>query len=478
MTILESIYNNYKNRPNEKAITANDGTLTYKQLWENLELFATYIERYGLIKGDRVIIQNKQNIGFVIMQLGLLLYGLAVCPVGENATLDDIEKITKEINAKKSFLDNEYDISLHGVETLLLNTNRKEHEFPEENMEADVLYTTGTTGSPEGIIHTHRTHFATIENIIGILEIDKENNLLITTPLHHSFALRRLYANLVLGYHTIILYKLMPLSNFFTYLKLYNITSIVTNPSAMNIILKYGIDYLGEYAAQLNYIEFSSSPLKDNIVEKLIQILPNTHLYNTYGSSEAATTLCLDMAKYRTKTGCIGKPTRHTKILILDQNGNEIIECGIDNKGYIAVVGKSIMKGYVKEESNIKFNPYMYISKDIGYKDEEGFYYLVGRDDDIITVGGYKVAPEEVEDIALKYSGIKECACVGKLDKIAGQVPVLFIIINNKYNENELYKFLSSNLEPYKCPKEIRVIDEIPKTFNGKILRRKLKEML
>lgn len=478
MTILESIYINYKNKPNEKAVTAYDGSVTYKQLWEYMQSFATYIEKYGLTKGDRVIIHNKQNVGFAVMQLGLLLYGLAVCPVGENATKNDIEKTKNEISAKKLFLDDEYDISLSGIENLLMNIKIKNFTFPEENMEADILYTTGTTGSPEGIIHTHKSHFATIENIIGILELDNINNLLITTPLHHSFALRRLYANLVLGYHTIILYKLMPLTNFFTYLKEYSVTSIVTNSSAMNIILQYGTKYLSKYAEQIQYIEFSTSPLKKDVIDKLINILPHTHLYNTYGSSEAATTLCLDMAKYGSKTGCIGKPTRHTKVLILDKDGNEISGYGLENKGYLAVAGKSIMKGYVKNESNKNFNPCLYISKDIAYKDEEGFYYIVGRDDDIIATGGYKIAPEEVEDIAIQYNGINECACVGKPDKNAGQVPVLFITINNEYNENEFYKFLSNNLETYKYPKEIRTINEIPKTFNGKILRRQLREIV
>ncbi len=478
MTILESIYQNYQNKPDAKAISANDGTVTYKQLWENMELFATYVKKYGLVKGDRVIIQNKQNTGFAVMQLGLLLYGLAVCAVGENATDSDIDKVKRDINAKKLFLSSEYDISLTGLLSLLENVEADHFDFPEENLEADILYTTGTTGNPEGIIHTHKSHFATIENITGILEIDKINNLLIAAPLHHSFALRRLYANLVLGFHTIILYKIMPLSTFFTYLKEYNITSLIINPSGMNIILKHGAKYLKEYADQLQYIEFSSSPLKKEIIDELISILPHTHLYNTYGSSEAATTLCLDMAKYSSKIGCIGRPTRHTTILILDKDGHEINGCGIENKGYLAVIGKSIMKGYVRQESNSRFNPELYISKDIVYMDNEGFYYLVGRDDDVILTGGYKTAPEEIEEEAVKYKGIVECACVGKADKTAGQVPVLFVTINDDYNKDEFYKFLSNNLETYKYPKEIRIIEAIPKTFNGKILRRVLREML
>lgn len=477
MLILEHIHNHSKLHPTKMAITSYDGSLTYEELWNYIELTASYAKRYNLKKGDRVIVQNRQNVGFIILQLAMLYYGCAVCPVDEKASEDYIKKIANEINAKHLFLVKDYDITIDGIKNLTKYVEKISFSMPDDDMEADILYTTGTTGNPEGIVHTHRSHYATIENIIGILEINNINNLLLAAPLHHAFALRRIYANLVLGFHSIILKSIMPLKDFFTYLSKYDITAIVINPSAMSIILQYGKKYLAEYKNQLQYIEFSSSPLKKDVVDELINILPKTHQYNTYGSSEAATTLSIDMLIHNAKSGCIGKPTKHTKILILDNNGEEITGYGIENKGYLAVIGKSIMKCYVNKSKKQPHNN-LYISKDIIYRDEEGFYYLVGRDDDIIITGGYKISPEEIEDIAVQYHGVTECACIAKPDKTAGHVPVLFIKINEGYIENDFYKYLSKYLESYMYPKEVRIIDEIPKTFNGKILRRTLKELL
>ena len=119
-----------------------------------------------------------------------------------------------------------------------------------------------------------------------------------------------------------------------------------------------------------------------------------------------------------------------------------------------------------------------YITQDIVYKDEDNFFHLLGRQSDIISIGGLKIAPDEIEDIIKQYPGIVDCACVGKNNDIAGQVPVLFIVVNDKYNGAGMHDFIKVNLEPYKSPKEIHIIEEIPKTFNGKTLRRKLKEML
>ena len=138
------------------------------------------------------------------------------------------------------------------------------------------------------------------------------------------------------------------------------------------------------------------------------------------------------------------------------------------------------MKGYLNNKINSHkvLSKGYYITQDIVYKDSKNFYYLLGRQSDIIPIGGLKVAPDEIEDVIKKCKGITDCACIGKDNELAGQVPVLFITINSEYDSKELYKFIKDKLEPYKCPKEIRIIDEIPKTFNGKILRRKLKEML
>ncbi len=481
MTIIQALYENSCKYPDRLAIAATDGDITYKELWEYANRFASYLKKEGICNGDAVIIQGVQNIAFSIVIFGTLLSGGVVVPVDKNIISDNLLEIVKATNAKKVFSrDTLSSYTLAGVLELLNGINIQHYEFPSLDDISDILYTTGTTGTPEGIIHTNRSHYATVENIFSTINMPEKNVALIAAPLNHSFALRRFYANIVHGSSIVIIENIIPLENFFNMLKKYRVTSIAMNPSALAIILKGSKNLLAEYKNQLDYIEFSSSPLKIDILKEAIFMLPNTKMYNIYGSTEAGCLTGYNNTQYLEQTGCIGYANINSDIYILDDNYNIIDGFGKDNAGFLAVKGPIIMKGYLNNKINSHkvLSKGYYITQDIVYKDSKNFYYLLGRQSDIIPIGGLKVAPDEIEDVIKKCKGITDCACIGKDNELAGQVPVLFITINSEYDSKELYKFIKDKLEPYKCPKEIRIIDEIPKTFNGKILRRKLKEML
>jgi long-chain acyl-CoA synthetase len=134
------------------------------------------------------------------------------------------------------------------------------------------------------------------------------------------------------------------------------------------------------------------------------------------------------------------------------------------------------MLGYIGSE-NIANKNDIYVTQDICYK-KDGLIYFIGRDSDVINIGGLKVSPDDVEDIANTYPLIMKSACVGKMHKLAGQVPVLFVVPKNGFSVDEFYKFLKTHLQTHEFPKEIRQIDEIPHTYNGKIDRKKLRNML
>lgn len=481
MTIIKALYENSIKFPDRLAVACSDGDLSYKELWEYVNKFASYLKKQGLKNGDAVVIQGVQNAAFIVILYGTLLSGGVVVPVDKNIKHDNMSDI---INSTKSTIvfSNETlsDYSLSAILKLISDISLCEHTFPDEDDISDILYTTGTTGTPEGIIHTNKSHYATVENIFSTIKMPEHNTALIAAPLNHSFALRRFYANTVHGSSIIIIDNIMPLVHFFSILDKYNVTSIAMNPSALAIILKGSGNKIAGYYNQLNYIEFSSSPLKIDLLKEIINMLPNTKMYNIYGSTEAGCMTGYDNAEYLEQTGNIGHANINSDIYILDDDYNIIYGFGKDNAGFLAVKGPIVMQGYLNNKRNtekVLKNGY-YITQDIVYKDKDNFYHLVGRQSDIISIGGLKVAPDEIEDVIKNYPGITDCACVGKNDNIAGQVPVLFITVNEEYNGAEIYKFIKDKLEPYKCPKDIRIIEEIPKTFNGKILRRKLREML
>ena len=481
MTIIKALYENSIKYPDRLAVSCCDGDISYKELWEYVNKFASYLKNQGLTTGDTVVIQGMQNTAFVIILFGTLLSGGVVVPVDKNITSNNLAEIVKSTKSKFIFSKETFiNYTLSGVLYIISTISIVEHIFPAEENISDILYTTGTTGTPEGIIHTNKSHYATVENIFSTIKMPDNNIALIAAPLNHSFALRRFYANIVHGSSVILIENIMPLAHFFGLLEKYKVTSIAMNPSALAIILKGSGSKISNYKKQLDYIEFSSSPLKIDLLKEIISMLPNTKMYNIYGSTEAGCMTGYDNAQYLEQTGNIGYANVNSDIYILDENYNIIYGYGKDNAGFLAVKGPIVMQGYLNNQKNtekVLKNGY-YITQDIVYKDEDNFFHLLGRQSDIISIGGLKIAPDEIEDIIKHYPGIVDCACIGKNNDIAGQIPVLFIVINDEYNGAGIYDFIRDNLEPYKSPKEIHIIEEIPKTFNGKTLRRKLKEML
>ncbi len=482
MIIVKKLYENSIKYPERLAIASCDSEITYEELWVYSNKFATYLKNEGLLKGDAVIIQGMQNVAFVVILFGVLLSGGVVVPVEKNIAKNNLDNIEKETNAKIKFTkDTLKDFNLAEILNLISDIDIKEHIFPSIDDISDILYTTGTTGASRGIIHTNQSHYATIENILNAIDMPDNNVTMIAAPLSHSFGLRRMYAKIVHGSSIVITDGVLDIGNFFKFIEKYNVLSIVTNPSMISIILQMiDIETLKKYSNNIIYFEFSGSVLPLNTVKTIKDIFPKSKIYNSYGSTEAGVMLGFDYASNMDKAGSIGTPNINSNIYILDDNMNVIDGYDKNNAGFLAIKSPIIMQGYLNDEVGTKevLKDGYYVTRDIVYRDEDGFYYFIGRQSDIISIGGLKVSPSEIEDVVMKYTGIVECVCIGKDSDMAGQVPIIFITINENYNEKEIYSFLKGKLEPYKFPKEIHIINEIPKTFNGKVLRRKLREML
>lgn len=140
------------------------------------------------------------------------------------------------------------------------------------------------------------------------------------------------------------------------------------------------------------------------------------------------------------------------------------------------------MRGYYKEPeitAEVMDEQGVVYTNDLGYLGEDGLVYLLGRQGDVINMGGIKIAPTEIEEVVMKHEMVKDCACIPIPDEITGEAPKLFVALNEGYefNQKELSKYMLSKLESLKVPKTFEIIDEIPRTFNGKIIRKELKAL-
>ena len=275
----------------------------------------------------------------------------------------------------------------------------------------------------------------------------------------------------------ILIEGVMWVNQVFDLIHKYHVTALDVSPSAILFLEQLAKGKLSEISPQIDYIQVGTEALQEHVKEMLISYFPSARLYNFYGSTESGRTCALDFNRDRKKPGCIGRPTRNAIFMVTDEN-RKPIESSEDNMGLLATAGAMNMKGYWHQPElteQIMQGGYVF-TNDLGYIDEEGFVYTLGRKDDVINYKGIKISPSEIEDSARKYDKIVDCACVPKEDRLSGQVPKLFVVVQDKedFRQKEMFEFLKKYIDGNKMPKEIEVIDEIPRTYNGKIHRVKL----
>ncbi len=486
-SIIEHIAAHACRQPDRLCLADSTQAITYGELWKRSHGLSKELSRLGAGQGDCVVVECNQSVDYMTCEFAIQLVGGIFVPLERNAAPHRVSEIVKNVSAKvyvgkKAFRPDlpffPIDCASHFPDAKLADPASV--SFPKKEATGEILFSTGTTGKSKGIELSHGNDVALAENVICGTRMKENNVELIPMPLSHSHGLRRTYGNLANGSAAVFVEGVTLLKNVFRLMDEYRITAMDLSPSMLSIIFKLSKDRLGDYAAQLDYIQLGSAPLPEADKLRLSRLLPNTRLYNFYGSTEAGCSCLLDFNSMSGKPGCIGKPAKNAQFIVVDEDRN-IMESSKDRMGFLASAGSINMKGYWKEPgltAETMENGYIY-TKDLGYIDGEGYIYMLGRKDDVINYGGIKISPEEIESSVAKHPDIRDCACVPVKDPLTGQAPKLFLVLKDKdaYDQKTMKQYLSQILDANKQPKFIEVIDEIPRTFNGKIQRNKLMEL-
>ncbi len=491
-SIPEVIARHAQSRPDVLCAADVKNEMTYRQMWRLVWGIKELLVKKGVKAGEMVVVKNSQNAYQIAVEAAIQLIGAVFVPVEKVSADDRFCDIIKKTEAKLFIADKPADFKKYGVTVDYLAAEEltglfdesapaaEQVEFPNEDSLSTILFTTGTTGDSKGIELTHKNDIAVAENVKFGVEMKENNVELVPMPLNHSFALRRTYGSLLNGSTTCFMDGIVFIKRFYTFLDKYGVTSLAIAPAALAIIFKLSEDRIGEYANQIDYVQLGSAPLPESDKQRLCRLLPNSRLYNFYGSTESGCSCILDFNTDVVRKHCIGKPTVNSVFKVIDDNGN-VIESSKDNTGLLISGGLMNTAAYYKAPEatarTIK-NGFIY-STDIGYIDDEGYIYMLGRKDDVINSGGNKISPSEVEEAAMLFGDIQECACAGVPDPLLTQVPKLFCVMKDgaSFDEEKLYKHLTQTLEGYKVPKSIVQLDALPRTYNGKINRKELKNM-
>lgn len=476
-SVVKCIYIHSIENPDKIALIASDKIVNYGELWKFIQGTAIRLVKIGISEGDRIILEASHSVEFLVCCYAIHLVKAVHVPVEKNVPDDRISEISQEIRPKM-VLKGQHPLEMLNLSLdILMGVDIQYDDFPAEDMLQEILFTTGTTGKSKGVMVTHYAQMNMCESQNSILKYSKDNVWLIPTPMNHAAGLRKTHMSMVMGSTVLLIEGFKNLKLFFDSMRKYKVTSLYLPPSAVHYILMLASKELAKYDGQLDFLYSSSSALPSGDKEKLIELLPHVRKFDAYGGSEVGAVCYIDYNSVHRDMGCVGKANPGVDIFIVDEDYKPF-KATKENPGIIAIRSNTVTAGYWNEPkltAETIHDGIIYMT-DLGYIDNEGYLYLVGRRDDVINIGGLKVAPTEVEDVTLKYEPIAECACVPFDDKVYGRVLKMYVVMKDgfSFNIEDITSYLETKLETYKLPKYIECILEIPKTYNGKIDRKRL----
>lgn len=474
-----------KETPEKIACIAKNEKCDYRTLAELNRKTALYIQKKGIRPGDRVIVEADHILDYVYFWYGLQLFGACFVPLEKNTPTKRILEIAEELAASAIVtLSARDDLpEAWALDTIMSEIKNTEDSFVPEKQDSDslaeILFTTGTTGKSKGVMVSFENQVNIALAGIETTNIQSDNVWLIPTPMNHAAGLRKVHIAMAVGSTSVLLEGFRNFKQYFKTIEEYNVTSLYLPPSAIHLLLAFASKNFAALNGQLRFIYSSSTAYPETDKEKMRQLMPDVYMYNCFGCSEVGV-VCTDEfcvsggSEYK---GSVGKPNSLSEILIFDEDGNEIKDSSPEKTGLAAIRSKSVMKGYWNEpEQTAKaIKNGMLVMSDICYFAPNGELILVGRSNDTINLGGFKVAPLEVEETVMKLSFVDECLLIPAA--IAGNTALKLLVVikeGAEMDEGAIRTLIAETLEPYKMPKIITCVPEIIKTFNGKTDRKQM----
>jgi len=469
---------------------------TFSQANSRTNQFAAYLKSKGISAGDRIAVLGKNNEHVTASMIGALKIGAIFIPLNYRLQAPELIYILNNCAASMLVYDNEFSETVDKIQDriptqLFLKALGSENEFesalssmsPEEpeysgegNDPAVILYTSGTTGNPKGATLSHNNLFWASLGLMHSIEWFSHYRFLSIAPLFHSGGLAPMLGNIHAGVTTVFMPDFNPAAVWETVQK-EKINFMMSVPAMLNFMLLVpGIDAMD--LSSLKHIVCGGSTVPESLILTYKDM--GIKVENVYGITEyagAVTFWTHDMDM--TKSDSVGLPVIHGSIRVCEPGSNRELPRG--EIGEICCEGPQVFTGYWDNPdatASVIKNGF-YRSGDLGKMDDYGYLYVVDRLKDMIVSGGENIYPAELERVIMTHPGVAEVAVAAKKDDKWGETPVAFIVkkADSEIDENEITKLCRDNLASYKCVKEIRLVDSIPKNALGKVLKRELRDL-
>ena len=337
-------------------------------------------------------------------------------------------------------------------------------------------YSSGTTGLSKGVMLTHENLVSDMVLTTSINTITDKDVLIGVLPFFHIYGMVLILNLAIYRGVTLVTMPRFDLEQFLQIVEKYKITCLNLVPPLVLALSKHPL--VDNYdVSSIRLISSGAAPLGQELEQACADRL-NCQIYQGYGLTEVAGASHVNTIPVPSdKVGAVGQVVPNTYSKIIDTESGK--ELGINEQGEVLIKGPHVMKGYLNNEEATKHcidGDGWFHTGDIGYADEDGYFFIVDRVKELIKYKAYQVAPAELEAILVSHEAIADAAVIPSPDEEAGEIPKGFIVLSSEISAEEIMKFVAEQVAPHKKIRKIEIVDEIPKSASGKILRRVLVE--
>src|SRR5690349_19054748 len=464
---------------------ADGRQFTYGEFVSAVARAAGMLEVRGVRKGDVVSLLLPNSAEYIIAYFACWQLGALAGPVNGHLKAQEIEYVVTNSAAKLMLVNSEFVGKVESIDVpRVIFDDEKEvsHGFNGQstdnlNQEDDaiIIYTSGTTGKPNGCLLTHGNVIANARQISQWLGFTEHDRLLTIMPLFHMNAvsittMSALYA----GGSTVVSPKFSA-SRFWNIISDYQVTSFGSVATMLSMLLSTYPDGVpaGLKTDQLRFAMCGSAPVPAEVLRRFEEKF-RCLVVEGYGLSESTCRSTFNPPDQRRRPGSCGLPIGN-EMRVVDEEDREVPDGEL---GEIVLRGENILKGYYKNDAAnaAAFRSDWFHTGDIGYRDADGFFYIVDRKSDMIIRGGENIYPREIDEVLYQHPDVAAAAVVGVPDNLYGEEVAAVVVLKPgaKTSAQEVIDYCKGRLADFKCPKTVHFMADIPKGPTGKLLKREL----
>ncbi|TWT24830.1 class I adenylate-forming enzyme family protein [Planomicrobium sp. CPCC 101110] len=471
--------------PEKMAVKDERRSFTYKEFIGRAKALTAYFKDLGFQKGDRIGVLMSNRLEHIELDIAVALAGMVKVPlnyrlhpkehqymvddaglsilIGDQLLIDAVE-----MDVPVLYIGQPYEAAIEQF---------KGQAFLEAVGEDDlfaIMYTSGTTGNPKGVMLSHRNMIAGALSLAQVCEVGYEDIVGHVAPLTHGSNFLS-HVSWLYGLTQVVYSKFEP-EEFLDHLAEDKVSVLFLVPTMVNLMIQHpGFD--ASKLATVRSINMAGSPIAASKLQEAIEKAGNIFV-ETYGQVEAP--MCITMMprnEISHRLDSCGRIGMFVDVKIVDDENKEVAHGQV---GEIIAKGSLVMKGYWNNEkatSETLQDGWLHTG-DLGWRDEQGYVHIVDRKKDVIISGGVNIYPREVEEVLNLHKGVKETCVIGVPDDKWGENVIAFVVPNGKeeVTVEQLIGLCKENLASFKKPKEISIVEELPKSSYGKILKREMKQ--